>query len=283
MFRPFVIALFLFIAPLAAQTDSADRPLVRLTLRDGSELIGTVIARDSLTLSFTTAGGVPLTFPASQVATIDALSGSVRKGRYLRPDPNATRLFFAPTGRSLGTGRGYFSAYQIFFPFIAVGAGDHIILAGGMTLFPGASSQLLYFAPKVTPVRSENFNLAAGMLYMTAGGNDDGTGIYYTVATLGSDPFAMTVGTGWGFSGDRIAEEPVLLLGGELRMSNSTKLITENWFIPGSSTTIVSFGIRFFGDNLAADLGFINLPGTEMEGFPFIPWIGFAYNFGRTP
>ena len=50
------------------------------------------------------------------------------------------------------------------------------------------------------------------------------------------------------------------------------------------SVLILSFGIRFFGERLSADLGFF-YPMSEgegiSEGFPFIPWLGFAYNFGN--
>jgi hypothetical protein len=44
-----------------------------------------------------------------------------------------------------------------------------------------------------------------------------------------------------------------------------------------------SDGLRFFGDHLAADIGFIyplhDGKGIS-RGFPLIPWIEFAYNFG---
>jgi len=38
--------------------------------------------------------------------------------------------------------------------------------------------------------------------------------------------------------------------------------------------------VRFFGEDLAADLGFIYPAGSKITGFPFIPWLGFVYNFG---
>jgi hypothetical protein len=88
------------------------------------------------------------------------------------------------------------------------------------------------------------------------------------------------VGLGWGFAGGEIANKPILLLGGELRLSNSIKLISENWIPPGTDLVVYSFGFRFFGENLAADLGFFRPSHMDTDGFPFIPWIGFAYNFG---
>jgi hypothetical protein len=150
-----------------------------------------------------------------------------------------------------------------------------------MTLFPGASNQLIYVAPKVTPFQVSDFAVAGGLLYVnsTAGGTD-GVGILYGVSTYGGREAALTFGLGWGFYGDDIAEKPVIMVGGELRVSSSLKLITENWVPPNSDIVIVSFGFRFFGENLAADLGFVHLAGSRTEGFPLIPWLGFAYNFG---
>jgi hypothetical protein len=94
----------------------------------------------------------------------------------------------------------------------------------------------------------------------------------------------VTLGLGYGYSEGEFASKPVVLLGGETQLSNSFKLITENWFPIGSDVVLLSLGVRFFGDNLSADLGFFypmeNGQGIS-EGFPFIPWLGFAYNFGK--
>ncbi|MBI2427585.1 MAG: hypothetical protein HYV29_02065 [Ignavibacteriales bacterium] len=266
-----------------SQNDSTEIRPTRVTLRDGSELIGTIIDQDSASVQFRTSGGISMTIPHTEIQSKARLSGTVTGGTYVRWDPNNTRLFFAPTARPLLSGQGYFSAYQIFFPFVAFGIGNYAILAGGMSLFPGASSQLVYFAPKIIPIQTEKLDVAAGMLYISAtSGNADGAGIYYGVVSYGNQSASLTGGLGWGLSGDETADKPILLLGAEYRLSNSTKFITENWIIPDSDADIISFGLRFFGDNVAADLGLIRITSLETDGFPFIPWLGFAYNFGTT-
>lgn len=266
-----------------SQNDSLTQHPTKVILRDGSELIGTITDRDSVSVQFTTSGGISMTIPSKEIRSAERLSGTVIGGTYVRWDPNNTRLFFAPTARPLRRGQGYFSAYQVFFPFLAFGIGNYAILAGGISLFPGASSQLVYFAPKIIPVQTENFHAAAGMLYIApTTGNNDGAGIYYGVVSYSSQTASLTGGLGWGFSGSETADRPILLLGAEYRLSNSTKFITENWLIPDSDADIISFGLRFFGDNLAADLGLIRITSLKTDGFPFIPWLGFAYNFGTT-
>lgn len=276
----FVVAIFP--QPARAQQDSSQIAKVyRLTLNDGSEIIGTIQKEDSVQVEFQSVSKIMMRVPRNQIKAILPLKGSVVDGEFRRSDPNYTRLFFAPTGRALKSGQGYFSAYEIFFPFIAIGIGDVVTLAGGMSLIPGAESQIYYFAPKITPLHIKNFDLSAGVLYINALESDfSGGGIVYGVGTYGSNDNAFTLGLGWGFAGGEIANKPILLLGGEIRLSNSIKLISENWIPPGTDLVMYSFGIRFFGENLAADLGFIRPSQSGSGGFPFIPWIGFAYNFG---
>jgi hypothetical protein len=254
-----------------------------MVLKDGSELVGTVEAEEPDTVRFRTAGGLLLSMPRSQIRSIALLPGKFEGGKYLRPDPNYTRLLFAPTARPLKNGQGYFSAYEVFFPFLAVGVGDVLTLAGGMSLMPGSTTQMVYLAPKVTAVNTGDFSLAGGVLYITLTSSNedfDGAGIAYSVATYGTGEAAVTGGLGWGFFGDDFANDPILMLGGELRLSNSVKLVSENWFPPGSEAYPLSLGVRFFGDRLAADIALIYPAGADMEGFPFMPWLGFAYNFG---
>ena len=159
---------------------------------------------------------------------------------------------------------------------ISIGITDFLAFSGGMSLFPGAESQLFYLAPKINFLNQENFALSGGILYMSI--TDESAGIAYGVATFGKSSAAATVGLGWGFVEGDFSSKPMVVLGGELQVSGSIKLITENWIPPGDSGALVSLGVRFFGANLAADFGF--LTSTEASGdFPFLPWIGFAYNF----
>ncbi len=279
-----LLLIFAIFTPsaLAQQDSSRSAKVYRLTLNDGSEIIGTIIKEDTLQVEFQSISNITMRVPKLQIARMMLLSGIVVDGEYRRSDPNSTRLFFSPTGRAIGNGQGYFSAYEIFFPSIAVGIGDVVSLSGGISLLPGVESQIIYFAPKVTPLHIHNFDLSAGILF--AGGTrraSSGGGIVYGVGTYGSEDNSLTMGLGWAFSGGDLSSRPIVLLGGEIRLSNSIKLISENWFPPWTDVIIYSFGLRFFGENLAADLGFARTSAKMVtSGFPFIPWIGFTYNFG---
>jgi hypothetical protein len=258
-----------------AQEESIQISTIYLT--DGSKLVGTIISQTSDAIKFNTTAGVELTIDRSKIKKIEKTEGTWHKGEFRRYDPNQTRLFFAPTARSLKAGKGYFSIYEIFFPMLSVGVADFFTLSGGMSLFPGAEQQLLYVAPKVRFLESEKFSLAGGVLYMSAFSEVD-FGIFYGVTTYGTPAASVTAGLGWGFAEGETADKPFVMLGGEVQLSGSLKLITENWFPPGTDVSIFSFGLRFFGESLAGDFGLITTSEAG-DGFPFLPWIGFVYNF----
>src|SRR3954467_8342209 len=85
-----------------------------LYLADGSTLVGRLISRDSTTIRFETNGGV-LSVPVERVKALREIRPSEVKGNeYWFPDANETRLFFAPTGRMLKKGEGYYSNTYLF-------------------------------------------------------------------------------------------------------------------------------------------------------------------------
>ncbi len=278
--RPRWICILLLVAGvyqsgLSQEVDTLK--VVKLVLTDGSELVGKIVEEQEDRYIFLTLSGIRVEVQKTAVKEKEELRGEAVGTEYKRVDPNRTRLFFAPTARALPQGKGYFSAYEIFFPFLAVGVTDYLTLSGGMSLVPGVSEQLLYFAPKIRFAHLENFDLAGGVLY--AGVPSAGSfGIAYGVATFGSERAALTVGLGYGFADGDFADSPVIVLGGEVQLSNSLKLLTENWLPPESDVLVYSFGLRFFGESLAADFGFIGVTEST-EGWPFFPWLGFAYNF----
>ena len=265
--------------PLPADSDTSQ--LYKITLKDGSTLVGTLINERPDSLEFRTGSGLLVTVAQDQVTGKEEVSGTIEDGEYKRYDPNTSRLFFGPTARPVHGG--YFSTYEIFFPFIAFGIADVFTLAGGMTLVPGATDQLFYVAPKITFLNTEEFGLAGGLVYTNVFGEDEGNGgagIAYGVTTFGSKRAAATLGLGFGFSGGEWAHQPVIVVGGEAQLSNSVALLTENWIPVGSDVQMLSFGIRFFGDHLSSDLAFlIPLTPEGSEGFPFMPWVGFCYAF----
>ncbi len=256
--------------------DSLTNELVKIQLGGGTVIIGKIVSENDSTIMIKTTSGFETTVPRAQIKERENLTGKIVKDEIWHDDPNKTRLLFSPTGRALEKGKGYFAVYEVFFPFLSFGITDIITLSGGMSLFPGADEQLLYFAPKITLVQQEKFDFSTGVLYMKIPEEGKGAGILYGVGTYGEESAAVTIGMGYGFSGGDFADNPMLVLGGEFRTSRSIKLLTENWIIFGSDINLLSVGLRFFGESLSADFGFMR-PTVSDAGF--VPWLGFAYNY----
>ena len=69
------------------------------------------------------------------------------------------------------------------------------------------------------------------------------------------------------------------MLGAEKRLSRRVSFVTENYLIPNEDVNaVVSYGLRFFGEKLSADLAFWNAPGNDIV-FPGIPYVAFSVKF----
>lgn len=254
---------------------------VRLVLVDGTTIVGTIEREDEAEIAIRSTSGVLTTIPRDQVKSIQPLAGE----RFFRVDPNRTRLFFTPTARAVDKGSGYVAFYEIVVPFAAVGVGSGLTLAGGVTINPG-TARLAYAAPKLTVLNRRTLSAAVGAIGITALGDDDGAtaGLLFAIGTFGPPHASVSAGVAFGVVDGRVGENPGLMLGGEYQVSNNVKLLTENYFFVGfeEAGALVSGGIRFFGDRLAADIGLVTLTSVldDVDGFPFLPWLGFAYNFG---
>ncbi len=276
----------------SAQSDTA-RPsvadtaaMLEVRLTDGSVVYGSILSRDRDRVVLRTVSGARLELSPDQIRSQRLSAGRVVGGEFWPEDPNHTRLLFTSTGRSLGAGQGYVSAYFLFFPMVAFGVTDRFTIAGGTPLVPGAMGTVFYLAPKFTVSRRERSALSVGALAFALPDNrEDGTvGITYGVGTFGTRDHAVTAGAGWGFrwGGERssLSNAPVLVLGGETRVSRHVKFLTENWiFTSGTGGfTLFSGAVRFIGDRLSADLGVI---GAADGGGCCLPMVNFVWNFGR--
>lgn len=277
------ILLVVSAAPASTADSSATGELVRIELKDGNSFVGVVHRESPDSLLILLPSGTEIPLPKSLVASRTRVDAEVKDGTLVRLDPNRSRLLFAPTARPVRQGTGYIAFYEIFFPYFAVGIGDILTLAGGISLVPGATDQLFYIGPKISvPLGGGGSYLALGGHYASVfSASSEGVGVLYGVGTFGSHTAALTIGGGYGYVESQFSESPLLILGGEAQLSGSVKLITENWFPVGSDVSILGLGIRFFGERLSADFGlYYFLSDDSSEGFPFLPWLSFAFLLG---
>lgn len=256
-----------------------DTGSVEVRLVDGSTLYGRVVGESEDVVRLLLISGDTIELRRERIQSIRALQGNVVDGKVWLPDPNGTRLFFAPTGRSLPRGSGYFSVYELIVPFLAVGVTDRFTIAGGTPLIFGSGDRVFWLAPKLQLVRSERVQAGVGLLhFFFIGGGDSSVGIAYAASTFGDPDQALTAGAGMPYDSGDLANQPVFLLGGEKRVSRRIKLITENYFFPGDGVAVLAAGPRFFGENLTADVGLAAPVGLNDSFFAF-PLVSFVYNW----
>ena len=116
----FVVLSFLMALPRTAEGQASPE-------LDGSSIVGRVVAVNDSSIQIQTAGGrLNILFDAIR----DVQSASQRAAEGWFPNPNSTRLLFAPTGQMLKKGEGYFSDYELFFPGVAYGVTDNFSIGG---------------------------------------------------------------------------------------------------------------------------------------------------------
>ena len=262
---------------------SAPGETMELELRDGSRFYGQVESVADDTIVFRTVGGAQVTVSRADIVLLRRARGRINEAsEFIPADPNATRLFFGPTGRGLAAGSGYVGVYELFMPFVQVGVTNRISVGGGTPLFFGGdTSHPFWFTPKVQVYTGTSAEVAVGVMHITAFDDDEdySVGIAYGVSTFGTSDRSITVGAGWGYTyeDDDSGGGAMGMVGGEYRVSRRLKVITENYVFENGG--ILSLGVRFIGDRLSADLALV-LPVDGDDAFVF-PMVNFVWTFGN--
>jgi hypothetical protein len=274
-------------APKTATIRVADSTQVQvIRLRNGSSIVGRVTEVGPDTIRFAATGGTLALTRPDIIDVRNVAKSSMHRGEVWPVNPNATRLFFAPTGRMLSKGEGYFNDTYLFFMSVQGSLSSRFNLGAGMSVAPldNFTDNALFITPKIGVVASPKFNLAVGALAGFVGGlvdegDDASFGVLYGVGTFGSPNASITVGTGLAYAAGQFADRPVAMLGAESRLSRRVSFVTENYLIPNDDVQgVISYGLRFFSEKLSTDLAFWNAPGSQMV-FPGIPYVAFTVKF----
>jgi len=287
------LALCAAALPGAAHAQSAPVPadsLQELRRADGSKEIGRVVSTRGDTLTFETITGERLEVRTRYVR-VRPVRGRMVDGEFWPEDRHTTRLFFAPTGRTLEEGAGYAGLF-FFLPFVGYGVTDGVTVAGGLPFIGSLGGTPAWIAPKVRVYHTPTAQVSGGVFAIHVPGWRDEyceidcappekgswNGVVYGVGTFGDGDNALHAGAGVTFGTDGSGKVP-LMVGGERRVSMRNKLITENWLIPGEGGA-ASLGVRRMGDKWTVDYGLMFLFGGGAEDVPYFPIISFSRAFG---
>lgn len=270
------------VAQPSASPGATSRPqvlavLYELILRDGSRLYGDIERQDDVEVVFRTQAGVSVTARRAEILTLRQVTGQIVNGEFQRSDPNATRLFFAPTGRSLKKGQTYLGVYEFLMPFVQVGVTDRFSVGGGTPLIFGfdESERPFWITPKLQVFDSASTQIAVGAFHAFNVDGAGGGGIGYVVGTRSVGTGSVTLGGGVAYGSDG-GRSGIVMVGGERQVRRNLKVMTENYIWKGG-TGVVSAGVRFFGERLSADLALAVPVGAD--GFVAFPVVNFVYVF----
>ncbi|CAN5824665.1 hypothetical protein BH23GEM6_BH23GEM6_26000 [soil metagenome] len=200
--------------------------LHQLRLGDGSRHVGYVVELQQDRIIFETISGVRIEANRA-FARLTPVRGRIVEGEFWPEDRNATRLFFAPTGRSHRAGEGYGGLF-LMLPFVAVGVTDDLTLAGGVPLVGSLDQVPIWIAPKVRVVNLPRTQASAGIFAVNLPGEESwnwetgettrtpgqAIGIVYGVGTFGDLDNALHAGAGIAFgTRDGFGKVP-LMVGG---------------------------------------------------------------------
>jgi hypothetical protein len=223
----------------------------------------------------------------SKIVPMDA-SREIKRSFWF-PNPNATRLFFAPTAIPLRKGEGYYQNIYLVGNMFNVGVANNLSIGAGfdfISMFAtmnGDWSPILNFNIKTGFKVHDQIHVGAGGIVVTMPGEFN-AGICYGLGTFGSLDNNFTLGTGWGFVDGEFEEKPFIMMGLMARCSEKIWFVSENWFAPIDDPEyyfIVSYCLRFSGRKISVDLGFFNNKDIVQAIVIGVPYIDFVVKFGK--
>ncbi len=233
---------------------------------------------------FTVAAAATLGF-ALLVGITRAEAQTPAPGQAPAPATGSSRLFYAPTGRMLEPGQGYVAFDGLILVTVETGVTNWFSIGAG-------TSPLFWFVedvrgpfwvtPKCKLYSGPRTSVAAGAVSVFVPGEAGSVGLAYVVSTMGTAERSFTIGGAFGYitddgEGNPGVSSPLVIIGGERRVSPRLSVITENWI--GAHGGFATLGVRRHGRRMQGDIGLALAFGGDFA-FPGIV-ANFAVKFGN--
>lgn len=282
---------------LSSITSTSNNPdfvlgaIYQVTLHNKTSFKGTLVGITLTTADFDTPDLGRITVQRADIQRYIILNTG-KNGRLRDDIGNGTRLFFAPTARNLRKGEGYAQNIDIFLLGANYGITDNFSVGLLASAFPGIglSNQIVAFTPKLTAPVSAKWNVGVGALVARIPNfdTDEGfaAGIAYGLATYGTADDNLTMGLGYGFSGQGgFGRTPVVLLGGAKRVTNRLSVVSENYIFAQNNGGVGGlYGIRLGWPRTTFGVGsFYIAPfaGEGAFGYFYPVYLDVALRFGQ--
>jgi hypothetical protein len=268
-----------------------DQQLYSFQLNDGTKIIGYLYDENDNEIVIQNLDMEILTYSKEILVNIYQVEGIVKNGKLFRKDPNSSVYLFAPSAFPITKAKGFCRDFCLFFPSVNYGLTKHISIQGGLFWYPGMDIKSTPYVGnlKINLFHTKRFALAGGLMYVnfpaTSKDKIYGAGFGFVTGTIGNEYSHASLSSGWGYiqseEGWEVMEEPIVVLAGNLRITSFMALVTENWFYPqvDLDDSLLTISARFFGQQIALDLGAIFSINSLQDNQTPIPLINITYHY----
>lgn len=268
---------------------------------DGNIFLGDIIAETESEYTLRTKSGIEIQIPKSRVKEIVEMTITEVKGEVYRPDPNKSMYLFAPSAFPIEHDKSYCRDFCLFFPSYNRGFTNNISLQAGAFVFPGMPIEEIPIVAsgKISLPAVGKYRFATGIMFIkwpdwgssetseengsqdSGGGGISGSGFAFATATTGDRFSHLSASLGWGYSYQNnswdFSSDPIVVLGGNYRMTTNLALVFEFWKPSEADITEspIMTAVRFIGRKISVDLGGLYI--LDMEGIP-MPLLNFTYH-----
>lgn len=287
----FVIAIAL-LNSFALSEDHAkvNDKLIVLRTQSYETYIGTINSESPDSIYFQTFDGNNMKFSNSEILINYDFNGRIVNGRLQKEDPNSSFYLFSPSAFAIDNGNLYCRDFCLFYPSINYGIANIISAQAGIFWYPGMDYENAPYVGnlKITAFETNIFSLAVGLTYVSLPlikkEEIYSTGFVFITGTIGNRYNHASVTSGWGYiekdSELERQDKPIIVAAGNLRLLNDVSIVTENWFFPDEKVedSLLSVALRFFGRQIAVDLGASFTANSIKEKIAPIPVINITYH-----
>lgn len=281
-----IFSTFLF----AQNKDGLTNELTVFKTTAYSSYIGTIIEEYSDSILIKTYPGDNYTFANSNILITFPFTGRIKNGRLQKKDPNSSFYLFSPSAFAIENGKLYCRDFCLFYPSLNYGIANIVSVQAGLLWYPGMDYENTPFVGnlKITAFETNIFSLAAGVTYINLPVIQKerilSTGFAFVTGTFGNRYNHASISAGWGYiqkeSKWEREDKPIIIAAGNLRVLDFVSIVTENWFFPDEEieNSLLSIALRFFGRQIAVDLGATFTANSIQEKIAPIPVVNITYH-----
>lgn len=287
----YLIIYLIFISCVYSQNLNLHKnKLVVINTIDYNSYVGTIQTENIDSLIIETYDGSNIHLSKSDILLSYDFKGRIKNNRLQRQDPNSSFYLFSPSAFSIDNGNLYCRDFCLFYPSLNYGLANIVSLQAGVFWYPGMDYENVPYVGnlKFTAFQTDIISIAGGISYIHLPDIKEqdiySAGYAYATITFGDRYNHASVSAGWGYIQEeeewKQENKPIVIIAGNFRLLNSLSLVTENWIFPDKEIedSLLSASLRFFGRQVAVDLGAILSVSSIQEKIEPIPVVNLTYH-----